>query len=138
MAEDLKWEDPWTPEKIWALTERWRLARAELTKMEERPPFFVGLIHDGNRAENMTRISMGQDQERSLRVRWAQELSWFARFAEYLLEKENEVMTLKISKQVLFDMLVEAYVDELSVDRGQAHAMIAFDFENNLAAQDLP
>ncbi len=87
--------DPRTPEKILELCERWIVVRAALIELfpygkdgGDRPEIFSGLIHDGNRAENMARISTGEDQEYSLRVRWGDELRWFVRIAEYVLEKE--------------------------------------------------
>lgn len=77
--------------------DRWDAAKERLIERfpygekEDRPDIFRGLIHDGNRAFNMTRFSLDDDQERSLRVRWGTELSWFVRIAEYVLEKESDV-----------------------------------------------
>ena len=92
---ELAWADPSTPENILDLCKRWTAARAALIELfpygkdgGDRPEIFSGLIHDGNRAENMARISTEEDQGHSLRVRWGSELKWFVRIAEYVLEKE--------------------------------------------------
>ena len=44
-------------------------------------------------------------------------------------KKDLEIMVLR-------DMLMDAYMDELGIDKDAAHASVAFDFENRLAAED--
>ncbi len=89
--------DHYSAEKLQKIMDRWDAVRERLIeifpygKQEDRPDIFRGLIHDGNRAANMTKISLGDDQEHSLRARWSDELSWFVRIAEYVVEKESDV-----------------------------------------------
>ena len=92
---ELVYVDPWTPEKVLEIYDRWTALRKPLAEFiygmgkDQRPEITNNLLHDGNRAANMARISSEEDQERSLRVRWGGELDWFVRIGEYVLELEK-------------------------------------------------
>ena len=92
---ELVWVDPWSPEKVLELCDRWKVIRQPLADLiygmekDDRPEVTNNLIHDGNRAENMARISSEPDQEYDLRRKWGRELSWFVRIGEYVLEMEK-------------------------------------------------
>ncbi len=51
---------------------------------------------------------------------------------------QERVDQLELEAMVARDMLMDAYMDELKIDKDKAHAMVDFDFGNRLAAEDDP
>ncbi len=93
----------WDKEHLEELLEQWTTTSKALTALfygedkQEAPEVYEGLNHDGNRAWSAVYANKDHENHR-VRVRWGIELSWFVRFAEYILEKEGpqdpEVITI--------------------------------------------
>ena len=88
----------WSDEYLQLILDRWETARKALIERlpygkefeGERPDIMIGLIHDGNGSYSLVRSAITKDELRWKRQRRGIQLQWFARFAEYVLEKETE------------------------------------------------
>lgn len=87
---------PWSDEHLQLILDAWDDARSALVErfpygkefVGTRPDIMSGLIHDGNGAYSLVLSAMTKDEVRWKRQNRGVSLRWFARFAEYVLEKE--------------------------------------------------
>lgn len=89
----------WSDEHLQLILDAWEKARIALIErfpygkefVGTRPDIMNGLIHDGNGAYCLVRSAITKDEPRWKRQNRGIQLKWFARFAEYVLEKETVV-----------------------------------------------
>ena len=88
---------PWSDEHLQLILDAWEKARAALIErfpygkefVGTRPAIMDSLCHDGNAAYSLVLSAMTKDELRWKRQNRGVSLRWFARFAEYVLEKEG-------------------------------------------------